>query len=46
MGDSLLQARSFGVVAILALIWSSLTCFSNLTASLDEIIDVPERRRI
>ncbi len=46
LDDSLQQASSFGVVAILALVWSSLTFFSNLTASLDEIFDVPERRGI
>ena len=46
LGESLEQSRSFGFVAILAIIWSSLSLFSNLTASLDEIFDVPNGRNI
>jgi len=46
LGESLQQASSFGFVAIIAIIWSSLGLFSNLTASLDEIFDVPEGRSI
>lgn len=46
LGESLQQAGSFGFVAIVAITWSSLGLFSNLTASLDEIFDVPEGRSI
>jgi len=46
LGESLQQSGSFGFVAIIAIMWSSLGLFSNLTASLDEIFDVPEGRSI
>lgn len=46
LGESLEQSRSFGLVAVLAIGWSSLSLFSNLTASLDEIFDVPNGRNI
>lgn len=46
LGESLQQAGSFGFVALVAISWSSLGLFSNLTASLDEIFDVPEGRSI
>jgi len=46
LGESLQQSGSFGFVAIVAIMWSSLGLFSNLTASLDEIFHVPEGRSI
>ena len=46
LNESLQQSGSFGFVAVLAIIWSSLSLFSNLTASLDEIFAVPEGRSI
>lgn len=44
LGQALQQAGSFGVIAIIAILWSALGLFSNITASLDEIFDVPEGR--
>ncbi len=44
--ESLEQSNSFGLVAILTIVWSSLSLFSNLTASLDEIFRVPKGRSI
>ena len=46
LGESIEQSRSFGFVAILAIAWSSLSLFSNVAASLDEIFDVPNGRNI
>ena len=46
LNQSLEQSNSFGVVAILTILWSSLSLFSNLTASLDEIFRVPNGRNI
>jgi len=46
LGESLQQSSSFGFVAIVAIMWSSLGLFSNITASLDEIFAVPEGRSI
>ena len=46
LGESLQQSSSFGFVAIVAILWSSLGLFSNITASLDEIFAVPEGRSI
>lgn len=46
LGESLQQSSSFGFVAIVAIMWSSLGLFSNITASLDEIFHVPEGRSI
>ena len=46
LGESLEQSRSFGFVAIVLIVWSSLSLFSNLTASLDEIFKVPNGRGI
>ena len=46
LGESLEQSSSFGIAALLLILWSSLSLFSNLTASLDEIFQVPERRGI
>lgn len=44
--ESLRQSNSFGIVAIMTILWSSLSLFSNLTASLDEIFRVPNGRNI
>ncbi|MCY3780645.1 MAG: YihY/virulence factor BrkB family protein [Chloroflexi bacterium] len=44
--ESLEQSNSFGIVAIMTIVWSSLSLFSNLTASLDEIFRVPKGRNI
>jgi len=44
--QSLEQSNSFGIVAIMTMAWSSLSLFSNLTASLDEIFRVPKGRNI
>ncbi len=44
--QSLEQSNSFGIVAIITMAWSSLSLFSNLTASLDEIFRVPKGRNI
>ena len=46
LGESLQQSSSFGFVAIIAILWSSLGLFSNITASLDEIFAVPQGRSI
>ena len=46
LGESLEQSNSFGIVAIMTVAWSSLSLFSNLTASLDEIFRVPNGRNI
>ena len=46
LGQSLEQSNSFGIVAIMTIAWSSLSLFSNLTASLDEIFRVPNGRNI
>ncbi|PJF20668.1 MAG: hypothetical protein CUN56_15005, partial [Phototrophicales bacterium] len=46
LDESLKQSSSFGFVAIVAIVWSSLGLFSNITASLDEIFNVPEGRSI
>ena len=46
LGQSLEQSNSFGIVAIMTIAWSSLSLFSNLTASLDEIFRVPKGRNI
>lgn len=46
LGESLEQSNSFGIVAIMTMAWSSLSLFSNLTASLDEIFRVPNGRGI
>lgn len=46
LAESLQQSGSFGFVAIIAITWSSLGLFSNITASLDEIFHVPEGRSI
>lgn len=44
LGEALNQSGSFGLIAVIAILWSALGLFSNLTASLDEIFDVPEGR--
>ena len=44
--ESLEQSNSFGIVAIMTIVWSSLSLFSNITASLDEIFRVPNGRNI
>lgn len=46
LDESLEQSNSFGIVAIMTITWSSLSLFSNLTASLDEIFRVPNGRNI
>jgi membrane protein len=38
------QSRSFGLIGLVGLIWSALGLFSNLTASLDRIFQVPASR--
>lgn len=37
------QGGSFGVIAVVVLIWTALGLFSNLTLSLDDIFRVPKR---
>lgn len=38
------QGTSFGIVALISLVWSALGLFSNLTSSLDQIFQVPTSR--
>ncbi len=38
------QSRSFGIIALIGLIWASLGLFSNLTSALDRIFQVPTSR--
>ena len=42
--QALEQSRSFGLIALVGAIWSALGLFSNLTASLDIIFQVPSSR--
>lgn len=44
IAESLEQSTSFGFIALIGLIWSGLGLFSNLTASLDIIFQVPSSR--
>jgi membrane protein len=44
--DALSQGRSFGIIAVVGLIWSALGLFSNITSSLDLIFHVPAGRSI
>lgn len=40
------QSRSFGVVAVVGLIWAATGLFSSITSSLDSIFNVPAQRSI
>ncbi len=42
--EALQQSRSFGFIALIGVIWSALGLFSNLTASLEIIFQVPSSR--
>lgn len=42
--QALAQGQRFGLIALIALIWSALGLFSNLTSSLDRIFQVPASR--
>ncbi len=44
LDQALQQSSSFGILAVAGVIWSALGLFSNLTASLDMIFDVPSGR--
>ena len=44
VAQSLEQGSSFGLIALVGLIWSALGLFSNLTTSLDIIFQVPSSR--
>lgn len=44
--QALRQNSSFGLIALIGLIWSALGLFSNLTSSLDLIFQVPATRSI
>jgi membrane protein len=44
--DALAQGRSFGLVAIIGLLWAATGLFSNLTFSLDLIFRVPSNRSL
>ena len=44
LDQALQQSSSFGILAVAGVIWSALGLFSNLTASLDTIFDVPSGR--
>jgi membrane protein len=46
VSDALKQGTSFGLVALVSLIWSGLGLFSNITSSLDLIFVVPARRSL
>jgi membrane protein len=40
------QSRSFGLIALIGLLWSALGLFSNLTSALDTIFQVPASRSL
>ena len=44
--DALNQGRSFGLVAVVGLLWAATGLFSNLTFSLDVIFQVPSNRSL
>jgi membrane protein len=44
--DALTQGRSFGLVAIVGLLWAATGLFSNITFSLDLIFRVPSNRSL
>lgn len=46
IGQALEQNTSFGLIAIVGLIWSGLGLFSNVTSSLDRIFHVPVSRSL
>ena len=46
VSGALQQSSSFGIIAVLGLIWSALGFFYNLTSSLDLIFRVPARRSV
>jgi membrane protein len=46
VADVLQQGRSFGLIAVVGLVWSGLGLFSNITSSLDFIFHVPARRSL
>jgi membrane protein len=46
VGSALEQSRSFGLVALLALIWSATGLFSSITVAIDQIFQVPAARSL
>jgi len=46
VASALEQSRSFGLVALLALIWSATGLFSSITVSIDQIFQVPAARSL
>ncbi|MBC7811543.1 MAG: YihY/virulence factor BrkB family protein [Burkholderiales bacterium] len=46
VSDALMQSSSFGIVAVVSLIWSGLGLFTNVTYSLDTIFRVPAQRSL
>lgn len=44
LAEALQQSGSFGIIALIGLIWSALGLFSNITWSLDMIFQVPSSR--
>lgn len=44
VAEALAQSRSFGIIALIGLIWSGLGLFTNITTSLDHIFRVPQSR--
>lgn len=46
VSDALQQGGSFGLVAVIGLIWSALGLFANITSSLDLIFHVPATRSL
>lgn len=46
VSSALEQSRSFGIVALLALIWSATGLFSSITVSIDQIFHVPAARSL
>ncbi|PJF41370.1 MAG: YihY/virulence factor BrkB family protein [Chloroflexi bacterium] len=46
VASALNQSSSFGLIAVVSLLWSGLGLFSNITASLDSIFDAPSGRNI
>lgn len=46
LAGALEQSSSFGLVALIALLWSATGLFTNITTALDTIFEVPETRSI
>lgn len=46
INQALAQDTSFGIIALVGLVWSGLGLFSNVTHSLDQIFQVPEYRSL